>query len=111
MMDPDIEDCIELLHEEYDGGSDMSIVFSPQWRKILQNERIALWGKSEEETVKLGLPSYKQFLFRLAEQGLGYLGIKMAFDPTSLSFFAVGHSTLFQAVSLDSDTTTENSDL
>jgi hypothetical protein len=73
MMDPDIQDCIELLRGEYDRASDMSIVFSPQWRKILQNPRIALWGKSEaEETVNLGLPSYKQFLFRLAEQGLGY---------------------------------------
>jgi hypothetical protein len=74
-MDVDIEDCIEMIHQEYDryGSQDMVMTFYPQWRKILQNVRVALWARSEEETMaNLALPSYKSFILRLAEQGLGY---------------------------------------
>jgi hypothetical protein len=72
-MDPDISDCIELLEEEYRRPTDMRVDFLLQWKKILQNERVALWGRSDEEAaLNLGLPSVKQYLFRLAENGLGF---------------------------------------
>ncbi|KAN0078810.1 hypothetical protein V8E54_005323 [Elaphomyces granulatus] len=51
----------------------MSVEFLYQWKQILQNEQIALWDRSgEEEAANLALPSFKQCLFRLAEQGLGF---------------------------------------
>jgi hypothetical protein len=70
----DIQDCIEFVEGQYTTyGTDLTIKIYPTWDKILQNEKIALWAASEEDTIlNLALPSAKAFLLKLAEQGIGH---------------------------------------
>jgi len=69
----------------------MSVEFLYQWKQILQNEQIALWDRSgEEEAANLALPSFKQCLFRLAEQGLGF---KDGFRSYEFIFIRVAYNT------------------